>query len=74
MLKEYNIWSEGYIATGGSGKAYFHSKQEGLNFKDACKKFAEKDKDFAKYFDEKRMTYWGCKLFADESLARESFG
>lgn len=74
MTKKYEIWSEGYEATGESGEAYCHGIGEGKDFKDACKNFAKEDKDFAFYFNENSMSYWGCKLFDNEFEARKSFG
>ena len=70
----FQIWSEGYKATGESGGAHRHGKAEGESFKEACCSFASKDSDFATYFDESGMTYWGCKLFDNEVDARKLYG
>lgn len=72
--KLYEIWAEGYAATGGCSGATLLGRIRGENFKDACKKLANKDLAFGLYFDEKRMTYWGCSLFDNEADARKSFG
>lgn len=73
-IREFEIWSEGYIATGQSGPAVLHGKATGKNFKDACKRFAEFNPDFKKDFDAKRMTQWGCRLFDNERDARKRYG
>lgn len=72
--KRFDIWSEGYVAMGDSGKAYKLARAYGATFEEACKNYAEKHSDFAKTFDAKRMTYWGCRLFDNEADARRSFG
>lgn len=36
MKKEYEIWIEGYAATGESGSAHFIGKSFGKDFRDAC--------------------------------------
>lgn len=73
-MKQFEIWSEGYAATGEAGPATFHGIYGGLDFKDACTNYAKLDKAFARYFNPDRMTYWGCSLFDNEVDARKSFG
>jgi hypothetical protein len=70
----WDIWSEGFAATGQRGRAYFHGTGHGSTFKEAVIDFASRDPEFAEYFDQKRMTYWGCRLFDNEADARKSFG
>jgi hypothetical protein len=41
---------------------------------EACEKQASIDPDFAAYFDEKSMTYFGCRLFDKELDAKKNFG
>lgn len=71
--KDFNIWSEGLACTGQSGKAQFHGSYKGITFAEACEAWA-KSTDDPNYFDRKHLTYWGCKLFNNESDARKSFG
>ena len=73
-MKTWEIWSEGYVATGNSAGAYFHGTAKGSTFKQACKNFAKTDKEFKKYFDPKTMDFWGCRLFDNAGDARKSFG
>ena len=38
-MKEYEIWSEGYAATGERGTAHYYGKAMGETFEEACKNF-----------------------------------
>jgi hypothetical protein len=67
---KYQIWSEGYQATGESSGAYKHGELEANNFKEACDNFFNDDK----YYNSDKLTYWGCRLFDNEVDARKSFG
>lgn len=73
MSKTFDIWSEGYAATGESSGATYHGSFPGSSFKEAVCNWM-KTIDSANLVDLKRMAYWGCKLYSDESLARKSFG
>ena len=79
-MKKFQIWSEGFRATGESQGAFFHGVSEGENFKDAVLKFVKNNPDFAEYFDSdtrddiEYFYYWGCRLFDNEQDARKSFG
>jgi len=70
----YEIWSEGYSATGDSSSAIHHGQAEGASFQEACENFAWVHPLFSKYFNKERMTYWGCGLFNEEKVARKTFG
>lgn len=70
----YDIWSEGFVATGQSSGAIHHGTAEGKTLKEACINLADQNKEFKEYFNEERMTYWGCKLFDNSVDARKSFG
>lgn len=69
----FAIWAEGYAVTGNQSGAMCFGNAEGDTFEHACKAlFAERaDRD---YYDPHRNTYWGCKLFDNETDARKSFG
>ena len=73
-VKTYEIFSEGYIATGGSSGHVYHGSSTGETFKEACINYAKTNKEFAEYFDENRMTYWGCRLFDNATDASKAFG
>ena len=71
---KFEIWQEGYRATGDQAPASKAGEAEGDNFKAACEEFAHANPEWAKYFDSARMTHWGCRLFDNEADARKSFG
>lgn len=72
-MDSFNIWAEGFAATGQSGGAVFMGSNEGEDFKDACDKFFIEE-DHKIYYDSNNLTYWGCKLFDNELDAKVSFG
>lgn len=69
----YQVWSEGYAATGNSSGAELLGEAEADDFASACSTFFE-GSDREKYFDQQRLTYWGCRLFDNEQDARKAFG
>lgn len=90
-LKEYEVWMEGYAATGERGTAQLLGKVKARNFGQAChivmcknhlewmKK--ENQPDYKQYstpsrwdYDPNKLTYWGCKLYWSEELAKKYFG
>lgn len=73
-MKTWDIWSEGYQCTGDRSGALLHGQAEGRTFKEACQRFAYRNPAFLRYFDDKHMTYWGCRLFNNERDARKVFG
>lgn len=88
-LHEYDIWVEGYAATGQSSDATYLGKHKGRNFQDACMRYfmkshldsyEEDDKNDTYYntkrwdYDPYRNTYWACGLYETEEEARKSFG
>lgn len=70
MNKEYEIWSEGYLATGNMSGAHFHGKQAGKSFREACEKFFKE----RVFFNKENLTIWGCRLYDNEQEARKNFG
>ena len=70
MEKIFEIWSEGYIITGGSGTAQLHDKIKANSFKEACDILFNGDQ----FYNPKNLTYWGCRLFDNETDARKAFG
>jgi len=72
--KMFDIWSEGYAATGQSNGAIYHGKCRGKDLQDACERYADKNLDWGESFDSQNLTYWGCSLFDNEKEARKSFG
>jgi hypothetical protein len=72
-MKTFDIWAEGFRATGESGGATYFGTAEAPTFKDACILLFEGRTDRV-YFDADRLTYWGCKLFDNETDAQKAFG
>lgn len=74
-MEEFEVWSEGYAATGEHGTAQFLGKYKGIDFKDACMKMMLDQKwEIDKFYSEKYNTYWGCKFYDNEKDARKHFG
>jgi hypothetical protein len=74
-MKTFEVWTEGFSATGESGDATFHGEFEGKTFREAVNAYIATDPEYHnQYYDAKRLTYWGCRFFDNESDARKSFG
>lgn len=78
-VKKYSLWREGYAATGQSSTATYLGEFEGSSFNDACDNWAKTlDEESLKYYkpgtDERRPSYWACRIFDNEMDARKSFG
>ena len=76
MEKEFEVWTEGYAATGQSSDAMFHGKFKGETFKDAVIAFKNTltDEYSIRCVDVDRMSFWACKFYDNEKDARKSFG
>ena len=72
--REYNVWNEGYAATGGSCDAQYVGVGIGESFEDAVKDALIKKGWDMYYYNEERNTYYGCRFFDNEHGARASFG
>ncbi len=74
-MRKYEIWSEGYRATGDKGNAWYHGEQEAESFQEACDIFfADPKNDSEGYYNSKTLTLWACHLFDNEEDARKTFG
>lgn len=81
-MKKFNIWVEGYYATGMDYPAKAQlvaTKIEGENFIDAVKQWAINNpkliEDYGGFFIRSGHPYlWSCELFDNEEDARKSFG
>lgn len=87
-MKTFEIWMEGFSATGQSQDAQFIGKANGETFEDACRnfKYPKDSKDwqgkiiihegdklkFDMYYG--YPTIWACRLYDNETDARKSFG
>jgi hypothetical protein len=83
-LKKFEVWMEGYAATGEREAAYKAGEVEARNFQEAChvlmcKQYLEYiKKDWTKPgrwdYDPKNLTYWSRQLYDNETDARKNFG
>lgn len=80
-LKEWEIWMEGFAATGQSEKAQLIGVYEAETFDEAVQKYIQGE--IAEHgtstvelnrFGQGRHAIWGCELFDNETDARKSFG
>lgn len=87
-VKEFEIWMEGYIATGESGTAQMIGKGEGETFDDAVRDYMSKnpehgieENDKDRYINDdayknrrSNWNIWACNLFDNHNDAAKSFG
>lgn len=71
-MKTWEVWMEGYATNGNRGTAEYLGSVEAETFQEACDKLAPVK--YAAYYDAKRLTVWGCRLFPTGSEAVNSFG
>jgi hypothetical protein len=80
-MKEFEVWTEGFAATGQSSGATLHGKVMAENFDQACIKVlgSRLDKDESKpdgysRNSEGNMCVWACGCYDNEKEARAYFG
>jgi hypothetical protein len=75
-MKEIELWSEGYAATGQHSGATYHGCFIAKDLKDAVQQFKNTIQDsYSKSLvNTEELSYWGCKFFDSEFSARKSFG
>lgn len=76
---KYDVWVEGFAATGQSSIAQFMGTFKGDTFEEAanaaCKAFfSEYNPSLYRGGDGQPPSYWGCRMFDNEMDARKSFG
>ena len=80
QMKQFEVWNEGYAATGGSSPAHRLNKEgedtlwEGRTFQEACENALLTLKWDMSYYNKEKNHYWGCRFFDNEASARKSFG
>jgi hypothetical protein len=87
MAKEFEIWVEGYRATGEEGSATFLGKFPGNTFDEAVENYkiahpgtVDTREAYAPRNEDGVMpivkihSIWACRLFDNEADARKSFG
>jgi len=77
-MNKYELWSEGYLATGMEGipaTATFHGVFEGETFKDAIQAYKDTLRGYDwECVDVEEGTLWGCRFFDNEADARKLYG
>ena len=68
-MVEFEIWSEGYSATGESSGPIYFGKSFGRTFREACDNFAKSNPEFARNYDPDRLTHWACRLYSSKDSA-----
>lgn len=68
--RTFEIWAEGYRATGDSCPARYIGLVQGATLQEACRRHFKGHPNY----DKERNTLWGCRLFDNETDARRSFG
>ena len=80
MKKDYEVWSEGYAATGQYSPALYHGHIESESFDEACIKLIgidglDKNTDGSfRRGDSGNFTIWGCNLYDNEKDAKKHWG
>lgn len=74
-LRTWDLWVEGYEATGQRRGAKFCGKFKGASLKDAVIAYRDSlNPTAAAYISVDGMTEWGCRFFDNEADARKAFG
>lgn len=72
-VKEWDVWMEGYSATGQHSPAQFLGTYKATTFREACLAHRDTMRE-PEYFNETDLSIWGCKMFDNEEDARKAFG
>ncbi len=73
--RTWEIWAEGYAATGERGYAALMAKVRAATFAEAVELWQLSPSCSDPHLiDLERLTYWGCKLFPSREDAARSFG
>jgi len=73
-VNTYDVWMEGFRATGNESRASKVGQADGTSFEEACKTLLTDGHSMSNLYDPNRNTVWGCRLFRTEGEARASFG
>ena len=71
-MKKWEIWNEGYLATGEYCRAFLMGVVEAKTFSEACQKLANKEGwgNLFKPAIDGGPSFWMCRLFDNEVDAR----
>lgn len=75
-VKQFQIWMEGYAATGESGTAQMIGEYKAVDFNHAVKQYSDDHLNQVEFgrLGENRHSIWACELFDNEKDARKFFG
>lgn len=73
-MKDWEVWTEGYAATGEFGSAILHGVYRAETFQQAVEAWLDEYTDRWKSYDSDRMTFWGCRFYDNERDARAFLG
>ncbi len=80
-MNKYEVWIEGYSATGENAPAQKlvnpnndNGTWQSETFQEACKKALIELKWDMSYYNEKANSYWACRFFDNEIESRKDFG
>ncbi len=76
VTRSWEVWTEGFSATGEQQGAMFHGRYSGETFDDALVAFKDsiQDKRSKNLVNLRTRSYWGCGFFDNGSDARKAFG
>lgn len=79
LMPIWDVWAEGYAATGEHGTATFLGQKQAATFEEACRLLHQElgEKKVGSYTpptEGRPPMFWGCRLFDNEAQARESYG
>ena len=70
----YDVWMEGFRATGESATAQHIGSARGTTFEEACRTLLRAGHSLSEHYDSTRNSVWGCRLYPTEMEARRTFG
>jgi hypothetical protein len=74
--RSWEVWTEGFRATGNQQGAVYHGRFKGDTFDDALVAFKAtiQDERSRNLVNLKARTFWGCRFFDNGPAAREAYG
>ncbi len=76
--KLWQVWTQGYAATGEREPATYHGEAQAENFVEACEIILgdnlDRESDGSLRIRNGRPSVWACGCFDNEADARKSFG
>ncbi len=73
-MAQHTIWVEGYPKPYTNANAVLLATIEAENFQGACLELTKQDEMFGKYYDRRKSSFMGCRVFSSEEKARAKWG